>query len=279
MLNEEVARRLQAARVHPSKQLGQHFLIDDTALATMIREADLKPDDSVLEVGAGLGTLTEALCTRAGHVLAYEPDERMANYLRETLVPRFPNLELREKYINRYELENIWAEYPGGNLKIASNLPYGITSEFLISAIGNIAHLADVLLMLQNEVAKRLVASPGSKAYGSLTVYAQTFSYADELMFVPREMFVPVPNVDSQLTRIHARSRMPEIAKPARYFRLVQGAFKHRRKTIVNALVMTLPDFNRDEILRRLAHTDIFPDRRGDTLTRDEFITLAGIFS
>ncbi len=277
MLKEEVARRLQAAGVHPDKKLGQHFLIDDTALATMLREADLSANDAVLEVGAGLGTLTEALCSRAGHVLAYEPDERLANYLRETLVPRFPNLELREKYINRYELENVWAQFPEG-LKIASNLPYGITSEFLISAIGNIAHLADVLLMLQNEVAKRLVASPGSKAYGSLTVYAQTFSYADELMFVPREMFVPVPNVDSQLVRVHARSRMPEIAKPARYFRLVQGAFKHRRKTIVNALVMTLPDMNRDEILRRLARTDIFPDRRGDTLTRDEFITLAGIF-
>jgi 16S rRNA (adenine1518-N6/adenine1519-N6)-dimethyltransferase len=274
MLREEVIERLRDVGVHPDKKLGQHFLIDDTALATILREADLSTEDTVLEIGAGLGTLTEALCRRAGRVVAYEPDERMCNFLREKLGKRFDNLELREHYINRYELDEIYAQFPD-NLKIVSNLPYGITSEVVISAVGRITSLTDVVIMLQHEVVKRLTAHPDNKNYGSLAVYTQTFAYAEELLFVPREAFMPVPNVDSQIARLHALSRQPEIADTRRYFRLVQGAFHHRRKTISNALLRTFPELGRKEILRRLAHSDILPDRRGDTLSRDEFISLS----
>ncbi len=276
MLREEVIKRLRDVGVHPDKKLGQHFLVDDSALATIIREADLSENDTVLEIGAGLGTLTEALCHRAGRVVAYEPDERMCSFLRQRLGARFEGLELRERYINRYELDEIYAEFPK-DLKIVSNLPYSITSEVVVSAIGQITRLADVVVMLQQEVVKRLTAHPDNKNYGSLTVYAQTFAYAEELMFVPREAFMPVPNVDSQIARLHALSHQPKIADTHRYFRLVQGAFHHRRKTISNALLRTFPELGRSEILRRLAHAGILPDRRGDTLSRDEFITLAGI--
>ncbi len=277
MLRGEVARRLREVGIHPDKQLGQHFLVDDTVLATIIREADLSAEDTVLEVGAGLGTLTEALCKRAGRVVAYEPDERLLAFLGEKLGTQFPQLELRNQYINRYELDEIYAQFPQG-LKVVSNLPYNITSEFIVSVAGHIKQLADVVVMLQYDVVKRLTANPGSKSYGSLTVYVQTFAYTDELMFVPKEMFLPIPNVDSQLARIHALARQPEIANPEKYFRLVQGAFHHRRKTIANALLRTFPEVGRTEILRRLAHVDILPDRRGDTLSRNEFITLAAKF-
>lgn len=276
MLREEVIERLRAVGIHPDKRLGQCFLVDDIALATIVREADLNADDTVLEIGAGLGTLTEALCQRAGRVIAYEPDEQMCNFLHERLGGRFDNLELREKYINRYELDEIYAEFPEG-LKIVSNLPYGITSEVVVSAVGVIRQLADVLLMLQHEVVKRLTAHPDNKCYGSLTVYAQTFAYAEELMFVPREAFIPVPNVDSQIARLRALSRQPSVADTHKYFRLVQGAFHHRRKTISNALTRTFPELGRTEILRRLTRADILPDRRGDTLSRDEFIALAAM--
>jgi 16S rRNA (adenine1518-N6/adenine1519-N6)-dimethyltransferase len=278
VLREEVNRRLREAGVHPDKSLGQHFLVDDIALASIIREAELSPEDTVLEVGAGLGTLTEALCRRAGRVIAYEPDERMMGFLHSSIAPQFPHLELREKYINRYELDEVFAHFPTGGLKIVTNLPYNITHDFIVSIVGHIKLTTDCVVMLQHEVAKRLVASPGSKAYGSLTVYTQTFAYAEELMFVSREMFVPVPNVDSQLVRIHQLSRQPALQDPSTYFRIVRGAFKHRRKALSNALVLTFPHLNRTEILRRLSHAELMPDRRGDTLSREEFITLAREF-
>jgi len=273
VLREEVNRRLREAGVHPDKSLGQHFLVDDIALASIIREAELSPEDTVLEVGAGLGTLTEALCRRAGRVIAYEPDERMMAFLQASLAPQFPHLELREKYINRYELDEVFAHFPAGGLKIVTNLPYNITHDFIVSIVGHIKLTTDCVVMLQH-----VVASPGSKAYGSLTVYTQTFAYAEELMFVSREMFVPVPNVDSQLVRIHQLSRQPALQDPSTYFRIVRGAFKHRRKALSNALVLTFPHLNRTEILRRLSHAELMPDRRGDTLSREEFITLAREF-
>jgi len=279
VLREEVNRRLREVGVHPDKGLGQHFLVDDVALAQIVREADLTNEDTVLEVGAGLGTLTEALCRRAGKVIAYEPDGRMMAFLQSHLAPQFPNLELREKYINRYEMDEVFARFPAGGLKVVTNLPYGITHDFIVSIVGHIKLTADCVVMLQHEVGKRLVASPGSKAYGSLTVYTQTFAYAEELMFVSREMFVPVPNVDSQLMRIRGLSGQPDLDDPGTYFRLVRGAFKHRRKTLSNALVLTFPHLNRTEILRRLSHAELMPDRRGDTLTREEFINLAREFA
>ena len=277
MLAEEVSRRLKAAGVRPSKQRSQHFLIDDMTLATIIRQANLSEDDTVLEVGAGVGTLTEALAKRAGRVVTYEPDEALAAYLRKELTPRFPHLEIRDKYINRYELDVIVDELGPQPFKLITNLPYSLTSEFLIYVLAHIRSFSQVIVMLQQEVARRITANPGGKAYGSLTVFARTFAYGDELMFVPRTAFHPVPQVDSILMRLQPLSQPPQVADEDTYFRVVQGAFAHRRKTIANAMMRAFPHFNRTEILRRLSHTPVMPERRGDTLTREEFIELAEV--
>jgi len=275
MLAEEVSRRLKAAGVRPSKERSQHFLVDDMALATIIRHADLQDGDVVLEIGAGVGTLTEALAKRAGRVVAYEPDLALAAFLRKELAPRFPNLEIRDKYINRYELELVVGELGPQPFKLVTNLPYSITSEFLVYVLSHMHRYSEVIVMLQQEVAKRLTANPGGKAYGSLTVFARTFAYGDELMFVPRAAFHPVPQVDSILMRLQPLSQPPAVADKDTYFRVVQGAFAHRRKTIANAMMRAFPHLNRTEILRRLSHTSVMPERRGDTLTQEEFVRLA----
>jgi len=277
VLAEEVSRRLKAAGVRPSKERSQHFLIDDMALATIVRQANLSEKDTVLEIGAGVGTLTEALAKRAGRVVTYEPDLALAKYLREELAPQFPHLEIRDKYINRYELEVAVSDLGPAPFKLVTNLPYSITSEFLVYVLSHMHHFSQVIVMLQQEVAKRLTANPGGKAYGSLTVFARTFAYGDELMFVPCTAFHPVPQVDSILMRLQPLSQPPEVADKDTYFRVVHGAFAHRRKTITNAMMRAFPHLNRTEILRRLSHTPVMPERRGDTLTQEEFIQLTEV--
>ncbi len=275
MLFEEVQRRRRIAGIRPNKSLSQHFLVDDTVLGSILKHSEKFLNGVVIEIGAGLGTLTEALAKRSERVIAYEPDAKMAKFLITELQPYFKNLEIRERYIHRYELDSLREELKGGHFSIISNLPYQLTSEFLIWVIANSAWLDGAVVMLQREVAKRLTAHPGSKAYGSLSVYAQSFVSTSELLFVPRTAFYPVPQVDSCLVKIVKLSHQPKISDWERYFRVVEGTFKHRRKTIVNALLATFPHIKRTELLRVLAHADILPDRRGDTLTKEEFIRLA----
>ncbi len=275
MLREEVEKRLRIARIRPSKSLSQHFLVDDSVLGAIIRGSKAFLDGVIVEIGAGLGTLTEALAKRAPRVIAYEPDRKLVSFLQTHLVQEFKNVEVREKYIHRYELDRLLEELDGQPLAIVSNLPYQITSEFLLWLIANSAKLKGAVVMLQLEVAKRLNAHPGSKSYGSLSVYAQSFVYTTELLFVPQTAFIPVPQVDSALLRISALSSQPILSDWNRYYRVIETAFKHRRKTIANAIHSTFTHFDRTKLLRLLANADILPDRRGDTLTKEEFIRLA----
>jgi len=275
MLFEEVERRMRLAGVRARKDMSQHFLTDDSVLGMIIRKSEKLVDGVVVEIGAGLGTLTEALCKRAKFVIAYEPDEKMARFLISGLQAKFKNLEIREKFINRYELDRLLEELAPTKFSLVSNLPYSITSEFLLWLIANSGKVLGALVMIQNDVAKRLTASPASKAYGALSVFAQSFVSVNEVMFVPKTAFYPVPQVDSALVSIYALPNQPSVKDWQRYFRLISGAFKHRRKTIANALTITFPHLNRTEILKVLSRVDILPDRRGDTLTREEFLALS----
>ncbi len=274
MLREEVFTRIRKAGIHPDRELSQHFLIDDSVLAQIIRSSLPLMENCVVEIGAGVGTLTEALLKRSGKVIAYEPDEKMAAFLRRELTERYPNLEIREKFINRYELDALLDEFGDEEFSIVSNLPYSITSEFLLWLIAHSSRVRGTIVMLQNEVVKRLTASPGSKSYGALSVYAQSFVYTTEILFVPRSSFYPVPNVDSHLVSIKALSEQPELSKWDIYYRVVEGAFKHRRKTILNALIRTFPHIKRSDLLKILAKLDILPDERGENLSKEDFIRL-----
>ena len=275
MLFEEVGRRMRLAGVRANRDMSQHFLTDDTVLGMIIRKSEKLVDGVVVEIGAGLGTLTEALCKRAKSVIAYEPDEKMARFLMSVLPPKFKNLEIREKFINRYELDRLVEELAPTKFSLVSNLPYSITSEFLLWLIANSGKVLGAVIMIQNEVAKRLTASPGSKAYGALSVFAQTFVSVNEIMFVPRTAFYPVPQVDSALVSIYALPNQPSVKDWDKYFRLISGAFKHRRKTISNAIGITFPHLNRTQILKVLSRVNILADRRGDTLSREEFLALS----
>lgn len=274
MLREEVISRLREARIRPSRELSQHYLVDDAILGEIIRACSPLFDGTIVEVGAGIGTLTEALAKRAKKVIAYEPDTASARFLRKNVLPRFKNLEIRERFIHRYELDALLKEFSGEGLSFATNLPYQITSEFLLWVIAHAKELKGVVVMLQSEVAKRLNANPGSKAYGALSVYAQTFVYVTELVFVPRTCFYPVPQVDSTLVRINALSGAPKISDWNRYFKVVEALFRYRRRMILNALLTSFSHLEKTKLLKILARLDILPDRRGDTLSRDEFMAL-----
>lgn len=213
------------------KRLGQNFLIDPNIVRKIVALADITPNDSALEIGPGRGILTEALCKAAGHVTAIEVDPRLYTYLAERQT-EFPNLTLVLEDALVYPVENL----PVGTIVVA-NLPYYISTPLLFRILDHRDRFPRMVLMLQNEVADRLVAKPGTSDYGVLSVMAQYAADITKAFKVSAQCFRPRPEVGSAvvLLRIRAEGRLGPEEEP-KFAALVKAAFAHRRKTLVNAL-------------------------------------------
>ena len=252
----------------PNKRLGQNFLIDPNIVRKIVALAELSPNDHVLEIGPGRGILTEALSRTAGHVTAIEVDSRLHAYL-ETKQAELPNVELVCDDALAYPVENL----PMGTVVVA-NLPYYISTPLLFRLLDQRGRFPRMVLMLQDEVADRLVAQPGGSDYGVLSVMAQYAADITKAFRVSAQCFRPRPDVASAVVRLRMKertrlSRQEEVAFRA----LVKAAFAHRRKTLVNSL--------RDEgyelhsVTETLQRLDIAPTRRAETLSVEEFLQLA----
>jgi 16S rRNA (adenine1518-N6/adenine1519-N6)-dimethyltransferase len=252
----------------PNKRLGQNFLIDPNIVRKIVTLAELGSNDHVLEIGPGRGILTEALCHAAGRVTAVEVDPRLHAYL-ETRQPEFPNVELVCEDALAYPVENL----PMGTVVVA-NLPYYISTPLLFRLLDQRDRFPRMVLMLQAEVADRLVAKPGGSDYGVLSVMAQYAAEITKSFRVSAQCFRPRPEVASAVvllrTKERARlSRQEEVAFRA----LVKASFAHRRKTLANSL--------RDEgyellsVTEGLKQLDITPTRRAETLSVEDFLRLA----
>ena len=213
---------LEGIGARPDKRLGQHFLVDDNLLRRQLEAASLGPDDTVLEVGAGLGTLTFELARAAGRVITYETDHRLARALRPQLPP---NVELRAEDA----LEAAWPPFT----KMVANIPYGISSPLLFKLLDTQFQLA--VLLLQLEFAERLVARHGGKDYGRLTVSAARVCGVELLEVVPRTAFYPQPEVESALVRLVPREGF-KVSDLALFEELLRVAFSQRRKMLRNSL-------------------------------------------
>lgn len=267
-----VLRELLANRgIRPRKRLGQHFLIDHNLLDTIVAALDLDPHDRVLEIGAGVGTLTQPLAASGAQLVAVEVDERLAAVLAET-VGVAANVEVMRDDLLALDLKSLLAD---GRWKIAGNLPYYITTPILARLLEVRDRVERMVLTVQREVADRINAAPGGRDYGSLSVLAQFHCQVERVAAVSRHCFYPEPEVESVILRFNVRAQPAvAVADEALFFALVRAAFGQRRKTLANALAgagfalgRPLPD------LLRAAGID--PQRRGETLSLEEFASLA----
>ena len=251
-----------------TKRLGQHQLVDAGVIRRIVEACRLSPDDTVVEIGAGLGALTEPLAERAGRVIAVEIDRRIAAGLKERMRP-FGSVDVRHGDI----LEFAWAAVPGAT--VVGAIPYHITSLILVALSERRAAIRQAVLVLQDEVASRLLAAPGTKAYGRLSILAQYAWDVSSLFPVPRGAFFPQPDVDSRCIRLLPRAQPAvQVRDEALFFDLVKRAFAHRRKTLVNCLSDS-GAFSRAQAEAAVRALGWPPSIRGEALTIKQFAHLA----
>jgi 16S rRNA (adenine1518-N6/adenine1519-N6)-dimethyltransferase len=256
--------------------MGQHFLADVGAAREIVTRAGLKSDDVVLEIGAGLGALTLLLAPQTTHVLAVEPDRQVSAILASELqAAGIGNVTIIEEDILQCDLEEIAKRF-GVSLKVAGNLPYHISSQVLIQLIHSRRVIDAAFLMFQKEVAERLVAGPGTKRYGRLSVLLQYCAGVKPLFSVAASAFFPKPKVDSQVLCIEFRHPVPFQASDERLlFQVIGAAFGKRRKTLKNALSGSSLGFGESQLLAAMQVVRIDPQRRAETLSVGEFVALA----
>jgi 16S rRNA (adenine1518-N6/adenine1519-N6)-dimethyltransferase len=261
-------RRLRRFEIRPNRELGQNFLIDDNILGVIGRAAELDPHDVVLEVGGGLGVLSEYLAPRVAHLHVVEVDRSLEAPLAEALAP-FANSTLHLADAVRLDLASL--DPPPG--KVVANLPYGVAATVLLKSIAELPDATLWVAMVQREVADRLAADPGSKSYGATSVLAQLACEVRFLRRVPRTVFHPEPNVESALVSMRRRAPAP----PPELTALVHAAFAHRRKALAGSLALTLgapPDI-RNAARGALEAIGRPPDSRAERLAPREWPRLA----
>lgn len=259
-----------------AKKFGQNFLVDESVLKGIIEGSELTKDDCVLEIGPGLGVMTQVLCEKAGKVLAVEIDRELIPILRVTLFGYY-NVQLINEDILKLDLKSVLKDsFGNAPVKVVANLPYYITTPIIMKLLEEDINLKSITIMVQKEVGERLGAAPGGKDYGALSVAVQYRCIPRKIMLVPPEAFVPQPEVESMVVRLDAREEPPVQLKDEKmYFRVVKAAFGQRRKTLLNALASGNLGKSKEEIREILNSNGIDENRRGETLSLEEFAKIS----
>lgn len=259
------------------KSLGQNFLIDLNILEQIVDYAEIDASVGVIEVGPGIGSLTEQIALRAKKVVAYEIDQRLLPILNDTLAT-YSNIEVVNKDILDVSLEediNIYLS-DCSRIHLVANLPYYVTTPILMHVLQTSPSIDHITVMLQKEVAERMQAKPNSKTYGSLSIAVQYYTKPKIVMDVPKTVFIPQPNVTSSVLTLRRLTKPPvRVKDESFFFEVVQASFAHRRKTIRNNLIAHFKNkLDRDEILTALKEAEITPDSRAESLTIEQFAHL-----
>ena len=271
----EMRALLEENGFHFSKAKGQNFLTAAWVPRRIAEEAGVDREAGVLEVGPGIGPLTEQLCLRAGKVLAVELDQRLKPILAKT-VGHFGNLELRFADVMDLDLaETVRTAFPGLRPMACANLPYYITSPVLTKLLESRA-FDSVTVMIQKEVAQRICAAPGSGDGGAFTVFCHWYAEPKALFDVPPDCFLPRPQVTSTVITLKTRRELPcPVADEALFFRVVRVAFAQRRKTLVNSMMTGFSDLGKERIAEILTACGLSPTVRGEALTLEQFAAIA----
>ena len=264
----------------PKKRLGQHFLKEKGFVHDIISRAGFSESDPVLEIGAGLGALTLPLAKVVHHLSAVEKDEELKERLMGKLSREgIHNVTIIHGDILKLDFAETLAPI-GEKINFIGNLPYNISSPLLEKLIQNRTLVKRAVLMFQFELARRLIASPGSKAYGALTVLIQYHARISPLLEVPRSAFYPRPKVDAMVLELDFEQPHPRKAgDEAGFQRIVKGAFAYRRKTLLNSFTGMFSSSGKKEVLKALDQCGIDPGKRAETLTIDDFLCLTTVMA
>lgn len=257
-----------------SKKLGQNFLIKRGIVDEIVKAADLQEGEPVLEIGPGIGTLTQGLAQSGANVTAIELDTRLLEVL-DTTLAQYSNVTIVHGDVLKLDVPSIMNNEP---FKVVANLPYYITTPIIMSLLESRLPIERLVVMVQKEVALRMVAKPGTKDYGALSVAVQYYTEPDIVLDVPPKSFLPAPAVTSSVIRCVLRDKPPvDVIDEKLFFRVVKAGFAQRRKTFANTMKTT--GLSKDRIEELLAKANIDGQRRGETFTLQEFADVANAWA
>lgn len=257
-----------------SKKLGQNFLIKRGIVDEIVKAADLQEGEPVLEIGPGIGTLTQGLAQSGANVTAIELDTRLLEVL-DTTLAQYSNVNIVHGDVLKLDVPSIMNHEP---FKVVANLPYYITTPIIMSLLESRLPIERLVVMVQKEVALRMVAKPGTKDYGALSVAVQYYTKPDIVLDVPPKSFLPAPAVTSSVIRCVLRDQPPvDVVDEKLFFRVVKAGFAQRRKTFANTMKTT--GLSKDRIEELLAKANIDGQRRGETFTLQEFADVANAWA
>ena len=263
------------------KKFGQNFLIDSNVLESIIRGAEITKDDFVLEIGPGIGTMTQYLCEAARQVVAVEIDKMLIPILEDTL-SEYDNVEVINQDVLKVDIKSLAEEKNNGKpIKVVANLPYYITTPIIMGLFESGVPIDSITIMVQKEVADRMQTGPGSKGYGALSLAVQYYATAKVILNVSATCFMPRPNVDSAVIKL-TRHKEPtvNVADEKLMFKIIRASFNQRRKTLVNGLKNS-PElsFSKEQIVKAVEKIGKPETIRGEALTLEEFAELANAFT
>lgn len=259
------------------KKFGQNFLIDSNVLENIVEAAGITKDDFVLEIGPGIGTMTQYLCESARQVLAVEIDKMLIPILEDTL-SEYDNVEVINQDVLKVDIKSLVEEKNNGRpIKVVANLPYYITTPIIMGLFENKVPIESITIMVQKEVADRMQTGPGSKDYGALSLAVQYYAEAKVMLNVSATCFMPRPNVDSAVIKLTRHQESPvEVKDESLMFRIIRASFNQRRKTLVNGLKNSSElDFSKEEITEAIKSIGKEENIRGEKLTLEEFAKLS----
>jgi len=274
-LDQETKFIMKKYNLMANKKLGQNFLIDENTVEQILNVANIKKEDLIIEIGPGLGTLTNKIIQKAGKVIAIELDDRMISILEERF-NKYNNIQIIHEDILKVDLRKlIKTEKESSNIKsvkIVANLPYYITTPIIMKLLEEKLDIETITVMIQKEVADRLTEIPGKKLSGAITYSVYYYAEAEKVLNVPKSSFIPEPQVESEVIRLTLRESPPvRVIDEKRFFNIIKLAFMQRRKTLANALSSSNLFKSKDEIYEVLNNLKINAKVRGEALTIEQF--------
>lgn len=272
---EETQAILNTYKIQANKSLGQNFLIDDNVIESIIESSKIEKEDLIIEIGPGLGVLTDRLLKKSDNVVVIELDKRMISILKNRFCLN-KNLEIINEDVLKVDLEELIKNKKQQNkinkVKIVANLPYYISTPIIMKLLENRLEISEIIVMVQKEVAERLSAKTGEREAGAITYAVEYYAQATKIIDVPKESFIPSPKVESQVIKLEVRKNPKiKVEDEKLLFSIIQKSFMQRRKTLSNALINNKILDNKEEVEKMFKTLGIDSNIRGEKLTLEEF--------
>ena len=275
-ISNETKFLMKKYNIKANKSLGQNFLVDGDIISNIVKSAEITENDVVIEIGPGLGTLTNELLKSAKKVICIELDKRMIQILQDRFY-LFSNIEIINQDVLKLNLNEI-TEKEGESIKIVANLPYYITTPIIMKLLEDRLNIESITVMVQKEVANRLCAKTGTREAGAITYSIEYYTIPNKLFTVPNSSFIPMPNVESEVINLKIRKeKNQDVIDEKKLFKIIKYAFMQRRKTQINALQNTDEGKNKEHVKEILSKLNLDEKVRGEALSLNDFINISNL--